>query len=91
MSGRGGLAEALAQRFDCFRHVAYAVRLLCGGVVAGFFVGVVLATLMELVASLTLERSTVGIGGIFLAGAVIGTLGGAWGAVLGFTERDPRP
>jgi len=66
----------------------YCARLLCGGAVAGFFLGTLICGCAAIVATSVKSQLTITLDDVLLGGFGISALGGLWGLFLGLTA-DP--
>src|SRR4051812_40067350 len=66
-------------------RAVYCFRLVCGGAIAGFFLGTLICGCAAIVATSVKTPSTISLDDVLLGGFGISALGGLWGLFLGLT------
>jgi hypothetical protein len=69
-------------------RTVYCFRLVCGGAIAGFFLGTLICGCAAIVAASVKSQSMISLDDVLVGGFCISALGGLWGLFLGLTA-DP--
>lgn len=87
---RGNRFESVVGRplFRAAARTVYCLRLLCGGAIAGFFLGTLICGCAAIVAVSIRNHLSISLNDVLLGGLCISILGGLWGLFLGLTD-DP--
>jgi len=69
-------------------RTVYCFRLVCGGAIAGFFLGTLICGCAAIAAASIKSQLTINLDDVLVGGFCISALGGLWGLFLGLTA-DP--